>query len=162
MATLTRPVRLLAALAVAVAASGACDERATLADEGPARPATLTFSTQPEYAFAGQPVGPGVAVTVLDTQGDTAFSSTATISIEIRPGTGNPAAHVNGMAQVAAVDGTAHFWDLSIDSAGVGYQLWAIADGLRSAFSDSFDVTRTIGAPAGGARSRPGSRRHPS
>jgi hypothetical protein len=157
-----RPVCVLATLALIVAASASCDERATLADEGPVVPSTLTFSTQPEFAFADQPVGPGVGVTVLNSQGDTAFSSTVTISIAIRPGTGNPGAHLNGTRQVAAVDGTARFWDLSIDSAGVGYQLWATAAGLRSVFSDSFDVAPAVGAPASGARSRADSSRHPS
>lgn len=66
--------RFLAAgtAALAVAVAGCDGGQASLPDEGPRRPAWLTFSTQPEYAVAGQPIGPGVAVTVLDSFGDTA------------------------------------------------------------------------------------------
>jgi hypothetical protein len=115
-------------------------EHATLPDQGPVRPATLTFSVQPEYAMVGQPIGPGVAVTVLDNLGDTAFSSTASIRLSIALGTGNPAAQLSGATVVAAVNGTATF-TVSIDSAGSGYRLLAASDGLGGAFSDSFTVS---------------------
>jgi hypothetical protein len=154
----TRPVleRALAAgaMAVAAAALAAGCEHATLADEGPLRPATLTFSIQPEYAVAGGPIGPGVAVTVLNTHGDTSFSSAATIRLSIELGTGTAAAHLAGSTQEAAVNGTATFTGVSIDSAGVGYRLLALSDGLGGAFSDSFDVVSAVGVSAGGSPAR--------
>lgn len=150
---LTPPARIhapaaLAALAAAAFAAGCDFGRATLADEGPLRPATLTFSIQPEYAMAGGLIGPGVAVTVLNTHGDTAYSSTATIRVSIALGTGNPSAHLNGLTQLAAVNGTAQFSNLSIDSAGTGYRLLAASNGLGGAFSDSFNVTAPAPGPA--------------
>ena len=138
----------------AVALAAACGPTATLPDEGPLRPATLTFSMQPEYAVAGGPIGPGVAVTVLNSHGDTAFSSTASIRLSIEVGTGNPSGHLMGTTQLAAVNGTATFTGVSIDSVGVGYRLLALSDGLGGAFSNSFDVVSAVGVSAGGAPAR--------
>ncbi len=147
-------------MAVALAACvhvGGCDfAHATLADEGPVSSGTLTFSIEPEYAMTGQPIGPGIAVTVLDGQGDTVFSSAATIRLSIWSGTGNPTAQLTGTTQVAAVNGTASFLGVSIDSAGTGYRLRAVSDGLRSAVSDSFDVTAAAGVRAAGSPARSG------
>jgi hypothetical protein len=159
-------VRFLAVSAAAVAFAmplGGCDfAQATLPDEGPARPATLTFSMQPEYAMAGQPIGPGVAVTVLDSFGDTTFSSSASVRLSIVVGTGTLTAHLTGTTQVAAVNGTAFFEGVSIDSAGSGYRLRAEADGLGVAVSDSFTVTSQGGAsPVAPSRYRSPVIRHP-
>jgi hypothetical protein len=168
MPTPPAAARILAAGAVALAVSvhvGGCEfAQATLADEGPVSSGALTFSIEPEYAMAGQPIGPGIAVTVLDGQGDTVVSSAATIRLSIWSGTGNATAQLTGTTQVAAVSGTASFPGVSIDSAGTGYRLRAVSDGLRSAVSDSFDVTAVAGASAG--RSPKGGRgaatfRHP-
>jgi len=129
-----------AATALAVALLAACGPTATAPDEGPVRPASLTFSIEPENAVAGQPLGP-VAVTVLDIDGDTAFSSTANISLSIEVGTGNPLAHLHGTTQEAAVNGTALFTGLSIDSAGVAFRLLATSS-IGNAVSDSFNVAQ--------------------
>lgn len=143
---LTRPAstRFWAAVAAAFAAAAlvaACDPKVTLSDEGPSRPTKLTFSLQPENTVAGQPILP-IAVTVLDNFGDTAFSSAAAVTLSIELGTGTAAAHLNGVTQVTATNGTAAFFNLSIDSAGTGYRLLASADNLGSALSDSFTVAR--------------------
>ena len=156
MPTGPAPERILGAAAVAASVlAWACGfEHATLPDEGPLRPVALTFSIQPEYALAGGPIGPGVAVTVLNSHGDTAFSSFATIRLSIQVGTGNPSGHLMGTTQLAAVNGTATFSGVSIDSAGIGYRLLALADGLGGAVSDSFNVTRLGGISAGGPPAR--------
>ena len=133
------------ATALAAALAAGCGATATLADEGPLRPARLAFSIEPEYAVAGRPIGPGVAVTVLNNLGDTAYSSTATITVSVQSGTGTALAHLGGTTQVAAVNGTADFTGVSIDSAGTGYHLIAASAGLGSALSDSFDVTAPPG-----------------
>lgn len=138
-----------AAVALAVPLGGCDFAQATLPDEGPRRSATLTFSIQPEYAVAGQPIGPGVAVTVLDSFGDTAFASAASVRLSIVVGTGTLTAHLTGTTQVSAVNGTALFEAVSIDSAGSGYRLRAEADGLGVAVSDSFTVTSQGGAAPG-------------
>jgi hypothetical protein len=115
--------------------------RATAPDPGPIRASSLSFSLQPEYGTAGQPIGPGIAVTVRNNNGDTAFSSSATIRLAIMIGTGPVGAHLGGTTEVAAVNGTATFFDVTIDSAAVGYRLLASAPGLGGAASDSFDIT---------------------
>jgi len=139
MPTRPAPSHPLAALLVLAAALGAgCDSTVSLPDQGPLRPAALTFSLQPENAVAGQPLVP-VAVTVLNSDGDTAFSSTASISLSIEVGTGNPLAHLHGTTQLAAVNGTALFTGLSIDSAGAGFRLQATSS-IADALSDSFNV----------------------
>ncbi len=135
------PLRLLATLAaLAAALAVAACEMATLADEGPLQPSTLRFTLEPENSLVGQAISPGVAVTVFDNAGDTAFSSTATIRLSIEFGTGNPAATLHGDTVLAAVNGTALFTNVSVDSAGTGYRLLAASAGLGSALSDSFDV----------------------
>lgn len=128
--------------AAVIAAVAGCDATVSLPDEGPLRPTGLTFSIQPENSLAGQPLSPGVAVTVLYNTGDTDFSSTATIHLSIEAGTGNPAARLHGDTVLAAVNGTAMFSSTSIDSAGTGYHLLASSNSLGSALSDSFDVAR--------------------
>ena len=133
------PAPPLAALVVLAAAlATGCDSTVSLPDQGPLRPASLTFSLQPENAVAGQPLVP-VAVTVLNSDGDTAYSSTASISLSIEVGTGNPLAQLHGTTQLSAVNGTALFTGLVIDSAGVGYQLRATSS-IADAVSDSFNV----------------------
>jgi len=133
---LARPL----AAAVLAAAFAGCIPMATLPDEGPLRPSGLTFSLEPENSVAGAPISPGVAVTVLYNTGDTAFVSTATISLSIELGTGNPKARLHGDTVQAAVNGTAMFSNVSIDSAGAGYRLIASSNGLGAAQSDAFDV----------------------
>jgi hypothetical protein len=115
---------------------------------------------EPEYAVAGGLIGPGVAVTVFDNFGDTVFSSTASIRLSIAPGTGSPSAHLNGTTQLAAVNGTAQFSNLSIDSPGTGYRLLALSDPLGGALSDSFNVTAPAPAPGPAGRSSAAAR-HP-
>lgn len=134
----------LAAVAVGVAVGGC--EMATLGGTGPVLPTRLTFTLEPEYATAGSPIGPGVAVSILDNNGDTAFYVTATIQLSIVEGTGTAGASIGGVTAVAVANGTALFAGASIDSAGTGYRLLASAPGLGNAFSDAFDVTP--GVPA--------------
>lgn len=134
------------AISVAVSVAGCGWEQATLPDQGPTRPVSLRFTVEPEYAVAGQPIGPGVSVTVFDNTGDTVYSSTATIRLSIQLGTGTASARLRGGTQVAAVNGTAAFPDVNIDSAGSGYRLLAVANGLGAAASDAFDVVAAAAA----------------
>jgi hypothetical protein len=138
--TLGRAVAFAAVVAVVAAAGSACGE-ATLSEQGSVRPVSLVFSVQPEYATAGYPLQPGVAVTVMESNGDTAYESNATIQLSIAIGTGNPAAQLRGVTAVAAVYGTAIFPTVNIDSADSGYRLRAVAPGLGGAVSNAFRVT---------------------
>ncbi|MGD0993583.1 MAG: hypothetical protein ABR998_14040 [Gemmatimonadales bacterium] len=139
----TRPLLApaLAAAALALSAlAAACGPMPTLADEGPVRPTSLRFTLEPENSFSGQPISPAVAVTVFESTGDTAFDAAASIRVSIAFGTGAPAARLHGDTVLAAVNGTAVFTNVSIDSAGTGYRLLATSDGLGSALSDTFNV----------------------
>jgi len=157
---LTRPVpkRLRAAVAVAAAALATACAMATLPDEGPLRPVRLRFTLEPENSQAGRPISPAVEVTVFYNTGDTAFASTAAIRLSIELGTGNAAAKLHGDTMLSAVNGTALFTNVSIDSGGTGYRLLAASEGLGSALSDSFNVTAPAPGPA--ARSN-GAASHP-
>jgi len=139
----TRPLltRALAAPVLALAAlAAACGPMPTLADEGPVRPTSLRFSLEPENSLAGQPISPAVAVTVFDNTGDTAVYAAAEVRLSIEFGAGTPSARLHGDTVIAAVNGTAMFTNVSIDSAGTGYRLFATSDGLGSALSDTFNV----------------------
>ena len=142
----TRPAlkwRIAAAAAgLAAALLAGCNTTASAPDDGPERPTTLRFRLEPENSLAGAQVSPGVEITVFDNFGDTSFSSTAVIRLSIALGTGSPAAKLHGDTVVAAVNGTADFYNLVIDSAGTGYQLLASSQGLGSALSVPFDVAR--------------------
>lgn len=132
-------VRRAARVVIAVAL-GACNEVASAPNQGPIRPSTIIFSVQPEYAQAGLPIGPGVAVTVMYNTGDTAYSATVSVRLRIQLGTGKPGAQLVGDTAMSTVNGTALF-TVAIDSAGSGYRLLAVSDGLGAALSDSFTVT---------------------
>jgi len=102
-----------------------------------------------QLAFTAQPVGPYQAgetinaipqITVQDSSGNTVTSSTASITLAIKTGTGTPGATLSGTKTVNAVDGVATFSGLSVDLTGTGYQLTATSEGLTSADSDAFDV----------------------
>ncbi len=135
------PAAAFGAAAVAALAGGGClESTATLPDQGPIRPSALTFSVEPEYATAGFPVEPGVAVTVILSNGDTAYESTASIQLSIVVGSGTAGAHLTGGTTESAVTGTAHFTSVMIDSAGSGYRLLAVSPGLGGAASDTFSV----------------------
>lgn len=101
----------------------------------------LAFSTQPGgnptegVALAVQPV-----VVVQDSAGTTVSSSSATIAVSIKSGTGAQGAALAGTASLAAVSGQATFTNLAISAAGSGYVLVAAASGLASAESQAFSV----------------------
>ena len=141
-----RILGLSGAVAGAAAVAAGC-AMATLPDQGPVRPAELVFSLEPGNATAGAPLQPAVGVTVLESNGDTAFYTTAAIQLSIASASGKSGAHLGGVTQAVPANGTAFFFSLTIDSAGVGYQLQAYAPALGLvAFSDPFDVA--AGSPA--------------
>jgi hypothetical protein len=133
-----RRIAIAAVVAVSLAGNGC--ERATLPDQGPVRPSTLVFSLQPEYGTAGSPIGPGIGVTVMESNGDTAIYTTALIQLSILSGSGTRGAHLLGPTQAYTVNGTALFSSVSIDSAGLGYVLVASGPLLHSAASAPFDI----------------------
>jgi hypothetical protein len=97
----------------------------------------LAFTAQPVTVTAGTTLPP-VQVAALDAFGNTdpQFAVNVHLSITLNPGGGV----LSGTATVAAFMGVATFSDLSIDKAGIGYQLQATAGGLISATSAAFDI----------------------
>lgn len=102
-------------------------------------PTTLVFTVQPSDTMAGASISPAVAVTVTDATHNpvTWFTGPVTLVIGVNPGGGM----LWGTATVTAVNGVATFADLSIDQAGVGYTLTALATGLTGDTSAAFNVT---------------------
>ena len=101
----------------------------------------LVFATQPTATAAGSNIAPAVVVTAHDQFGNTATSFANAITIAITSGTGKGGASLSGVKTVTAVNGTATFSSLSIDSAGSGYTLSATATGLVGGFaSATFNV----------------------
>src|SRR6185369_12571340 len=79
----------------------------------------LVFSVQPTSATAGVALSPAVQVTVQDAFGNTATSSTASITVAI--GTNPGGGTLTGTTTVGAVSGVATFSNLSVDKVGTGY-----------------------------------------
>src|SRR5438046_1665654 len=99
----------------------------------------LLFTVQPSTATAGASITPQVEVTARDGLGNTAtgFTGNIALSIGTNPGSGT----LSGATSVAAVAGVATFSTLSIDKAGSGYTLSAVAAGPAGTTSAPFDIT---------------------
>jgi subtilisin family serine protease len=106
----------------------------------PAQPPSLVFTIQPTSsqsttAFPSQPV---VAVRF---GAITATGYNGPVKLAIKSGTGTSGAALSGASMVNAVNGVATFSGLSIDKAGAGYILTAVADdGITSGESAAFTV----------------------
>jgi len=105
-----------------------------------AEPNVLVFSRSPVGPLTRTPFTVQPVVTVQDVHGDTVTSSTATITLRIRPESGTPGATLLGAATMEVVDGVAVFKGLGVDVAGVGYILEATSSGLTPANSSSFTL----------------------
>ena len=100
----------------------------------------LAITVQPSNATAGNTITPAVAVAAWDAFGNVAgtYSGDVTVAIAANPGAGALA----GTKTIAVTNGVATFTDLSIDKAGTGYTLQAVASPtLTTATSTPFDVT---------------------
>ncbi len=105
---------------------------------GPA--ARLVYQVQPSLATAGQPISPAVQVGVQDGFGNAATGYAGTVTVAIAAGTGTSGAALLGSPSVTASGGVATFSNVSVDSAGTGYQLAASGLGLTGATSTSFNI----------------------
>jgi hypothetical protein len=105
-----------------------------------AGPATrLQFTMQPSTSMAGRTISPSVRLTAVDALGNSnsTFSGNVTVAIGHNPSGGT----LGGTPTVAAFGGVATFSTLTIDKAGTGYTLTAVAAGLTGATSAAFDIT---------------------
>ncbi|MHC4191820.1 MAG: hypothetical protein ACYSUB_19430 [Planctomycetota bacterium] len=102
----------------------------------------LVFTAQPVGPYqVGEPINAIPQVTVQDSSGNTVTSSTASITVAIKTGTGTPGATLSGTKTVNAVNGVATFSGLKIDKVGSNYQLTATSTEYASADSDAFDIS---------------------
>ena len=105
----------------------------------PARAAKLVFTAQPTNTTAGVAITPAVTVAIQDASGNIMTSATDAVTVATATGSGV----LLGKTTMNAVNGVATFQDLSIESAGSGYTLVAVAIAsptLTSAPSSRFSV----------------------
>ena len=102
-------------------------------------PARLAFLTEPTRALAGDTIEPAVQVAIQDQYGNLALPAKDVVSLRLGA-TPNPAAKLQGIVDVAAINGVASFGNLAIDSAGVGYTLVTFSGSLTGAESAPFDI----------------------
>lgn len=106
--------------------------------------AKLVFSTAALSATAGEPVGPLLEVFVQDAAGRTVAGAVNEVTLSLAGGP--PSAVLEGSLTVRAVNGVARFPGAVLKQAGSGYTLVAMASGLASAMSPTFEVRHA--APA--------------
>src|SRR5207249_2654546 len=104
-------------------------------------PATqLAFTVQPVTTTAGHQIAPAVQLAALDALGNGGPSFTSDVTVAL--GVTNPSGGtLSGTTSVAAANGVAIFYALSLDKSGTGYTLTATASGLSAATSAPFDIT---------------------
>lgn len=106
----------------------------------------LAFTGEPTGAPAGDAFTGQPSVTVEDTFGN-ATTSTATVTLAIKSGTGSSGAVLTcdqtsqGVTQVAAQNGVASFTGCTINTVGSDYRLTATATSLTGADSNAFSIT---------------------
>ncbi len=116
----------------------------------PNAPSKLAFSAQPTSTPIDSVVAT-VQLAILDSLDNAVPSASATITVSIAPGTGDPGATLSGTLTQSGT-GSVAFPDLSIDKLGMGYTLTASASGLTNRVSAPFDVAGAVTAlaPGGG------------
>jgi hypothetical protein len=100
-------------------------------------PSQVKFQSQPSSTVAGSAIMPAVTVAIEDEDGHVVTSSSASVSLSLRP-TGPT---LGGTTTVAAVNGVATFSDLTITKAGTGYTLIATSGSLAPDTSNAFSIT---------------------
>jgi YVTN family beta-propeller protein len=108
-------------------------------------PSRLAFLTEPSRALAGDTIAPAVQVAIQDQYGNAALPAKDVVSLRLGI-TPNAAAKLQGIVDVAAVNGVASFANLAIDSAGIGYTIVSTSGSLTSAESKPFDIGGVIKA----------------
>ena len=113
-----------------------------------AHPADAEKNT-PISSVAADPDGAAIEVAVVDSEGDTVTTSSASITVAL--GSSPAGATLSGTTMVAAVDGVATFDDLEIDLPQHGYTLVATSDDLDSPPSNAFTIWNEAVLCEGGA-----------
>jgi adhesin/invasin len=108
-------------------------------------PVKLGFLLDPPHSLAGNTIEPAVAVAIQDQFGNTVIPASDIVRLDFGR-IASPGAKLLGTTDVAAVNGVAVFPDLAIDSAGVGYTLFATGQNRTGIESKPFDVGGVIAA----------------
>jgi hypothetical protein len=101
--------------------------------------ANAIFTVQPSNVAAGAAISPAVTVTLVDAQGRTITSDSAT-TVTLAIGTNPASGTLMGTLAQTAVNGVATFSDLNIDKAGSGYTVTVAASGYTGVTSGMFNV----------------------
>ena len=99
----------------------------------------LSFRQQPSSVTVNQAIMPPVVVGFVDNKQTQVTDTDAMITLVLTGGPGG--AILGGTVEVMSVNGVATFSNLTINQAGAGYQLTAIAEGFTEVTSDAFNVT---------------------
>src|SRR5882724_12432428 len=105
----------------------------------PPVPTQLDFAVQPAGIVAGHQIRPAVTVRADDAHGNLVPNFTGSVTVVLGNNPGGSA--LGGTTTVAAVNGVANFYDLSLNKTGTGYTLTAsaAAGGLTIATSGAFE-----------------------
>jgi len=102
----------------------------------------LAFTTQPVDWKLTTAMSPAVVVTARDSFGNTMSSYVGTVTLSLS--TNPTGATLGGTTSVAAISGVATFSNLTLNRSGDNFKLSATASGLRTAVSNTFDVTTAL------------------
>lgn len=106
---------------------------------GPA--AKLAFVKQPTSAIAATAIAPAIEVDLLDANDNNVHGEDSGTPISLYLIAGTAGATLGGTTTVTSAVGEAMFTDLTVDLAGTGYRLAAVAGDLMPGASDPFDIT---------------------
>jgi hypothetical protein len=108
----------------------------------PGTASVLVFTIQPGASTtAGTAISSPITVAAQDGLGNTVPSFAGDISVAIKTGTGTAGATLSGTTTITPTNGASTFSNLSVDSAGTGYQLTASSTGLSDGTSNAFAIT---------------------
>jgi Bacterial Ig-like domain (group 1) len=129
---------LLGAQSVTASVSGVLSSATFTATGLVGAAASLVMSAIPASTLAGALLGPSIAVTAKDSQGNTVTSFTGAVSVAFGANPGG--ASLSGTTTVNAVAGIATFSNLAVTTAASGYTIVASAAGLSPATSSPLSI----------------------
>jgi hypothetical protein len=101
---------------------------------------TLSVATQPQGAAPSSPLATQPVVQVRSDGALDTTDNTTVVTVSIASGAGTAGALLSGNTTATAVGGIVTFANLSIDTAGTGYQLRFTGNGVAETTSSSFSV----------------------
>ena len=138
-------VRTAATAARMFASSAGLNGQSGIFDVTAAPVSQLSFRTQPPVTVStGATITPAVEVQAQDSVGNVHADFANPVTVTLTGGTSG--ATLGGTKTVTPVSGVASFSTLSVSLAGTGYRLAAVANGVSTANSSSFNVASGAGS----------------